>query len=87
MKSKSIRVLHNLSFVEDPTRVLRAVRFEQRFGFRIGKFTEGLIKNALKINVFKHAQWQPLFGEFRQCLMRSGLGTACCAFRSWAFWG
>jgi len=42
-------VLHNLSFVEDPTRIFRAVRFEQRFGFRIGKLTANLIANALKI--------------------------------------
>ena len=32
-----IRVLYNLSFVEDPLRVLRAVRFEQRFGFNLMK--------------------------------------------------
>ena len=68
MKSKTIRVLHNLSFVEDPTRVLRAVRFEQRFGFRIGKFTEGLIKNALKIDVFKMLSGSRLFGELKQML-------------------
>jgi tRNA nucleotidyltransferase (CCA-adding enzyme) len=41
-----IRVLHNLSFVEDPTRILRAVRFEQRFGFRIETRTEELIGDA-----------------------------------------
>ena len=68
MKSKTVRVLHNLSFVEDPTRVLRAVRFEQRFGFRIGKFTEGLIKNALKIDVFKLLSGSRLFGELKQML-------------------
>jgi len=34
IKEKVLRVLHNLSFVEDPTRMLRAVRFEQRFGFK-----------------------------------------------------
>jgi tRNA nucleotidyltransferase (CCA-adding enzyme) len=41
-----IRVLHNLSFIEDPTRILRAVRFEQRFGFRIEPRTAQLIDDA-----------------------------------------
>ncbi len=41
-----IRVLHSLSFIEDPTRILRAVRFEQRFGFRIEPRTEELIEGA-----------------------------------------
>ncbi|MBN1679192.1 MAG: CBS domain-containing protein [Anaerolineae bacterium] len=42
-----IRVLHSLSFVEDPTRMLRAVRLEQRLGFRIEPRTEELIQGAL----------------------------------------
>jgi len=42
-----IRVLHSLSFVEDPTRILRAARFEQRFGFRIEPRTAELIDDAL----------------------------------------
>jgi len=50
IKEKVLRVLHNLSFVEDPTRMLRAVRFEQRFGFKIGKLTLALLKNAAKMN-------------------------------------
>ena len=49
VKEKVIRVLHNLSFVEDPTRVFRAIRFEQRFGFQIGKHTQNLMKNAVKM--------------------------------------
>ncbi|MCB2192706.1 MAG: CBS domain-containing protein [Deltaproteobacteria bacterium] len=68
IKEKAVRVLHNLSFVEDPTRVFRAVRFEQRFGFRIGKLTEGLVKNAVKIDAFKRLSPRRLFGEFRQML-------------------
>ncbi len=42
-----IRVLHSLSFIEDPTRILRAARFEQRFGFQIEPRTQELIADAL----------------------------------------
>jgi tRNA nucleotidyltransferase (CCA-adding enzyme) len=43
---KQIRVLHSLSFVDDPTRLLRAVRFEQRFGFDIENRTLELMSQA-----------------------------------------
>jgi tRNA nucleotidyltransferase (CCA-adding enzyme) len=43
-----VRVLHSLSFVDDPTRMLRAVRFEQRFGFQIEPRTLKLIDEAQK---------------------------------------
>jgi tRNA nucleotidyltransferase (CCA-adding enzyme) len=46
-----IRVLYNLSFVEDPTRILRAVRFEQRYSFRIESQTLVLARNAIKANM------------------------------------
>ncbi|SME93951.1 CBS domain-containing protein [Desulfovibrio gilichinskyi] len=52
LKDKTIRVLHALSFVEDPTRIMRAIRFEQRFNFKIGGQTLSLVKNALKLNLF-----------------------------------
>lgn len=44
-----IRVLHSLSFIEDPTRILRAARFEQRLGFQIEPRTEELIETALSM--------------------------------------
>ena len=44
-----IRVLHSLSFVEDPTRMLRAARLEQRLRFRIEARTEELLRNALDL--------------------------------------
>ena len=68
IKEKSIRVLHNLSFVEDPTRVFRAIRFEQRFGFSIGKLTSGLIDNAVKMDFFKRLSGRRVFAELRQIL-------------------
>lgn len=45
----SIRVLHSLSFVDDPTRILRAVRLEQRLKFHIEPRTLELIKDALPL--------------------------------------
>jgi len=66
LKGKAIRILHNLSFVEDPTRGFRAIRFEQRFGFSIGKLTSGLIENAVKMNFFKQLSGRRLFMELRQ---------------------
>ncbi len=42
-----IRVLHSLSFVDDPTRILRAVRFSQRLEFPIETRTAELIQTAL----------------------------------------
>lgn len=42
-----IRVLHAGSFVDDPTRLLRAVRYESRLGFRIDAGTEQLAREAI----------------------------------------
>ncbi|MBU0493770.1 MAG: CBS domain-containing protein [Chloroflexi bacterium] len=47
LERRLIRVLHNLSFVEDATRILRAVRFEQRLSFHIEERTEELILDAV----------------------------------------
>jgi len=44
-----IRVLHALSFVDDATRLLRAVRFEQRFEFRIEQRTLALMEESLPL--------------------------------------
>ncbi|MBI5931951.1 MAG: CBS domain-containing protein [Chloroflexi bacterium] len=44
-----IRVLHSLSFVDDPTRMVRAIRFEQRLGFKIEPRTEHLLHDALPL--------------------------------------
>jgi tRNA nucleotidyltransferase (CCA-adding enzyme) len=46
LQKKQVKVLHSLSFVDDPTRLLRAVRFEQRFHFHIEKRTLELMEEA-----------------------------------------
>lgn len=68
IKEKTIRVLHNLSFVEDPTRVFRAIRFEQRFGFSIGRLTASLIENAARMDFVKRLDGRRVFTELRLLL-------------------
>ncbi len=68
LKDRTVRVLHALSFVEDPTRIMRAVRFEQRYGFRIGGQTLSLIKNALKLNLITKLSGYRLMHELRLIL-------------------
>ena len=84
LQEKSIRVLHNLSFVEDPTRVFRAIRFEQRLGFQISRHTENLVKNAVKMGFLEKLGGKRLLNELvailrerepvRAILRMSGLG-------------
>ncbi len=61
---KKVRVLHTLSFVEDPSRVLRAVRFEQRYDFKLGPMVEKLIKNTLTLQLMDKLQGARMFHEF-----------------------
>lgn len=49
---RELRALHNLSFVEDPTRVLRAVRFEYQLGFRLEPESEAFARYALATGAF-----------------------------------
>lgn len=64
-----IRVLHSLSFVDDPTRLLRAARFEQRFGFKIEKRTLELMENAFE--VIKRVSGDRLRHEFNLILQET----------------
>jgi len=68
IKDKVIRVIHNLSFVEDPTRIFRAIRFEQRFGFTIGKLSSSLIQNALKMDFINNLSGIRIFSELKLIL-------------------
>jgi tRNA nucleotidyltransferase (CCA-adding enzyme) len=66
IKDKIIRIIHNLSFIEDPTRIFRAIKFSNRFGFRIGKVTSNLIGNALSVGAVKHLSGLRVLSELKQ---------------------
>ncbi len=48
LASGLVRVLHPNSFIDDPTRLFRAVRYAVRYGFKIESETELLISSALQ---------------------------------------
>jgi tRNA nucleotidyltransferase (CCA-adding enzyme) len=68
LQKKTIRVLHNLSFVEDPTRAFRAIRFEQRLGFKLDPHTEGLLRSAVRAGLVERVGGNRLQGELLHIL-------------------
>ncbi|MHB1664902.1 MAG: tRNA nucleotidyltransferase/poly(A) polymerase family protein [bacterium] len=61
--NKKIRVLHDLSFIDDPTRIFRAVRFEKRLNFKIEKITKNLLLNALSKGVMNNISGKRISNE------------------------
>ncbi len=71
LKKKFIRVLHEKSFLDDPTRILRAIRFEQRFNFKFEDETYKLIKSALNSDALKFVSHHRLRDEIVLMLKES----------------
>ncbi|MFH1318089.1 MAG: hypothetical protein ABIH71_03640 [Candidatus Omnitrophota bacterium] len=63
LKKGVIKVLHEKSFLEDPTRLLRAVRFAQRFSFKLDKDTALLMKEALSLEALTFVHHHRLIDE------------------------
>jgi len=68
IKERVLRILHSLSFVEDPSRILRAMRFERRFGFAIGRHTQNLIRNTVRLDLIGRLPKPRLFSELELIL-------------------
>lgn len=56
LKEKKIRVLHKLSFIDDPSRIMRAIRYSTKLKFKIEKETKNLIINTIKTGLFTDAR-------------------------------
>ena len=63
LKKKRIRFLHEKSFIDDPTRIIRAIRFEQRFGFSIENKTRRYIAEARNKKMLEQVQKHRLRDE------------------------
>ncbi|HEY9827972.1 MAG TPA: poly(A) polymerase, partial [Stenomitos sp.] len=56
IQQRRIRVLHPNSFIEDPTRIFRAVRFATRLGFTLDPQTEAYIRHAIASGIYQNLQ-------------------------------
>ncbi len=65
IQNREIRILHNFSFVEDPTRIIRAFRFASRYNFKIEEETERFLKDAVENGFLKKISWPRVKNEFK----------------------
>lgn len=68
LQNKTIRVLHSLSFIDDPTRLFRAIRFEQRLNFQLDQDTVVLMKEAVSMKICHHLLANRLSTELHRVL-------------------
>ncbi|MFQ5834725.1 MAG: CBS domain-containing protein [bacterium] len=68
LEQRKVRVLHEDSFIEDPTRVFRAVRFEQRYGFTLEERTARLTGEALRSKALSRLSGERVREELIQIL-------------------
>jgi tRNA nucleotidyltransferase (CCA-adding enzyme) len=69
LKRGIIRVLHNLSFVEDPIRLLRAVRFEKRYRMKLEPQTLKLAREAVRNKMLARVSAERIWEELKHILM------------------
>lgn len=81
-----VRVLHNLSFVEDPIRALRAVRFEQRYGFQIESQTLGLLREAVRTRMLNRVSPERLWTELKYLMAESRAALALTRLAELNIW-
>ena len=68
LKNGFIRILHDLSFIDDPCRIFRAIRFEQRFNFRIEDDTRDLMLSAIENKLIDQLSGQRVINEIKLIL-------------------
>jgi tRNA nucleotidyltransferase (CCA-adding enzyme) len=83
LRLKRLRILHEKSFLDDATRILRAARFKARLGFRMEAKTLKLLKNAIKIKVLDTIKPQRYLKDFNKILKEPKSQEAVKTLRSW----
>jgi tRNA nucleotidyltransferase (CCA-adding enzyme) len=81
--ARKLRVLHEKSFLDDATRILRAARFKARLGLEVEAKTLKLIKSAIKIKVLDTIKPQRYLKDFNKVLKEANSKEALKCLKSW----
>lgn len=68
IKKRTVKILHPLSFIDDPTRILRALKFSIRLGYNLDNFTSYLQKECLNSGMFDDLAGERIKSELKQTL-------------------
>lgn len=81
-----VRVLYNLSFIEDPTRILRALRFEQRYKFKIEPETLKFLREAVHQQVLRKVSDERIWVELKHILEEQEAGKMLARMEELQVW-
>ena len=84
LKDGLIRVLHDQSFLDDPCRLFRAIRFEQRFDFYVEDQTKQLMRSAIENNLIDKLSGDRLMNEIK--ILLSEVDPVKCVDRMRELW-
>lgn len=79
LEQRKLRVLHDASFVDDPTRIYRGVRIATRLGLAIDEATSILMRNAIDSGALRTVSKQRLWRELQLAVHESGDAVAALA--------
>ena len=86
LQDKKLRVLHNLSFVEDPTRIMRALRFCARYDFRMSDETERLARTAIENGALEHLSLRRIWHEVYLALQEDCAYDIIVSLNEYGIW-
>ena len=76
LERRVIRVLHNLSFIDDPTRIFRAIRYENRYGFAMDAHTVALARACVEMDLVGELSSARLRDELQALLGEARVGES-----------
>ena len=83
LRAQRIRILHENSFLDDPTRIVRAARFKARFGFGMERGTLKILKEAIRAGALDTIKPQRYAKEFNKILKEKKSQEAIKCLKAW----